>query len=136
MSEAVCGSRRQGPPSGRSVRMESECVAAGKTHGISSTRHSHPIRRTARNAPAACSGTNHPRSAKRKAEGNSIPACTRTRALIKEARGLLKSLNTSVKNRFRRDPEVLAKWQTASHIQRAPRKRNGESATPSASPAA
>ena len=45
----------------------------------------------------------------------------RIRALIKEARELLKALGTSVTNRFRRDPEVLAKWHTASHIQRAPR---------------
>ena len=46
----------------------------------------------------------------------------RTRALIQEGRALLKSLNTSVTNRFRRDPEILAKWQTASHIERSPRK--------------
>lgn len=45
----------------------------------------------------------------------------RERALIKEARTLIRSLTTSVKNRFRRDPEVLAKWKTASHIQRSPR---------------
>ncbi len=40
------------------------------------------------------------------------------RALIKEARDLIKSLNTSVKNRFRRDPEILAEWATASRIHR------------------
>ncbi len=46
----------------------------------------------------------------------------RIRALIKEGRELLKALGTSVTNRFRRDPEDLAKWHTASHIQRAPRR--------------
>jgi hypothetical protein len=45
-----------------------------------------------------------------------------TRAHIKEARELIEALNTSVTNRFRRDPEVMAKWHTASHIQRAPRR--------------
>jgi hypothetical protein len=40
------------------------------------------------------------------------------RALVKEARDLIKSLNTSVKNRFRRDPEILAEWATASRIHR------------------
>ncbi len=42
----------------------------------------------------------------------------RNRALVKEARDLIKSLNTSVKNRFRRDPEILAEWVTASRIHR------------------
>lgn len=40
------------------------------------------------------------------------------RALVKEARDLIKSLNTSVKNRFRRDPEILAEWATVSRIHR------------------
>lgn len=59
----------------------------------------------------------------------------RIRALIKEGRELLKSLGTSVTNRFRRDPEVLAKWKTASHIARSPRKREEEPTTPPAPPA-
>ena len=42
----------------------------------------------------------------------------RNRALVKEARDLIKSLSTSVKNRFRRDPEILAEWATASRIHR------------------
>jgi len=39
-----------------------------------------------------------------------------TRALIKEGRALIKSLNTSTRNLFRRNPEVLAEWRTASRI--------------------
>ena len=42
----------------------------------------------------------------------------RIAALIKEARELIGSLNTSVRNRFRRDPEILAEWRTASSIHR------------------
>lgn len=42
----------------------------------------------------------------------------RERALIKEARALIRSLTTSVKNRFRRDSEILAEWATASRIHR------------------
>lgn len=40
------------------------------------------------------------------------------RALVKEARELIKSLSTSVKNRFRRDSTILAEWATASRIHR------------------
>jgi hypothetical protein len=40
------------------------------------------------------------------------------RTLVKEARDLIKSLSTSVKNRFRRDSEILAEWATASRIHR------------------
>lgn len=42
----------------------------------------------------------------------------RNRALVKEARDLIKSLGTSVKNRFRRDSAILAEWTTASRIHR------------------
>jgi hypothetical protein len=48
------------------------------------------------------------------------------RALVKEARDLIKSLNTSVKNRFRRDPEILAEWATASRIHRTGGSASGE----------
>ena len=60
----------------------------------------------------------------------------RTRALILEGRGLIKSLHTSVTNHFRRDPEILAKWQTASHIERSPRRRDDtDTDTPPTPPA-
>lgn len=59
----------------------------------------------------------------------------RVRELIKESRELIKSLSTSVANRFRRDPEILAKWQTASHIARSPRRRDEDTDTPPAPPA-
>ncbi len=39
-----------------------------------------------------------------------------TRALIQEGRALIKSLNTSVRNFFRANPEILAEWRTASRI--------------------
>ncbi len=52
---------------------------------------------------------------------DSVGETTRIRALIVEARALLKSLDTSVTNRFRRDPEILAEWATASHTHRIPR---------------
>ena len=54
----------------------------------------------------------------------------RTRALLKEGRDLIKTLSTSVINRFRRDPEILAQWQTASHLERSAR----PVATPSPTP--
>ena len=66
---------------------------------------------------------------------DSTAGTARIRALIKEGRELLKALATSVTNRFRRDPEVLAKWHTASHIQRAPRKREDEVNAPPVPPA-
>ena len=56
------------------------------------------------------------------------------RALIKEARDLIKSLNSSLKNRFRRDPEILAEWATASRIHRSGR-RGSEETPPPAPPA-
>ena len=42
----------------------------------------------------------------------------RTRALIAEAREVIASLNTSVRNRFRHEPDILAEWRTASRIHR------------------
>jgi hypothetical protein len=56
------------------------------------------------------------------------------RALVKEARELIKSLSTSVKNRFRRDPEILAEWATASRIHRTG--GSGPEETPPPVPAA
>lgn len=52
---------------------------------------------------------------------NDIGDNAHNRALVKEARELIKTLNTSVKNRFRRDPEILAEWATASRIHRTGR---------------
>lgn len=45
-----------------------------------------------------------------------VGATAQTRALIKEGRTLIKSLNTSVRNFFRADPEILAEWRSASRI--------------------
>jgi hypothetical protein len=56
------------------------------------------------------------------------------RALVKETRDLIKSLNTSVRNRFRRDPEILAEWTTASRIHHTG--RSGPDATPPPAPPA
>ncbi len=36
--------------------------------------------------------------------------------MIREGRALIKSLNTSVRNFFRANPEILAEWRTASRI--------------------
>lgn len=54
-----------------------------------------------------------------------------TRKLLQEGRELLKRLDTSVRNRFRHDPEVLAKWRAAARIHRAPR-RPADAPPPSA----
>jgi hypothetical protein len=60
----------------------------------------------------------------------------RIRGLIKEGRELLKTLDTSVTNRFRRDPEVLAEWKTAARIHRGPRSARPEPVTdPTPTPA-
>jgi hypothetical protein len=63
---------------------------------------------------------------------DSVGETTRIRALIVEARALLKSLHTSATNRFRRDPEILAEWATASHIHRTPRGPKPHDAPPPA----
>lgn len=44
------------------------------------------------------------------------------RGLIKEGKTLLGTLDTSVTNKFRDQPAILAEWQTASHIRRRSRK--------------
>jgi hypothetical protein len=54
----------------------------------------------------------------------------RIRALVREGRDLLKRLDTSVRNRFRHDPEVLAEWRTAARIHRAARKSATEAPAP------
>jgi hypothetical protein len=53
------------------------------------------------------------------------------RALVKEARDLIKSLSSSVKNRFRRDPAIHAECATASRIH-----RSGPDETPAPAPPA
>ena len=45
----------------------------------------------------------------------------RVRALVREARELLESLDASVRNRFRDDPETLAEWRAAARIHRRSR---------------
>lgn len=57
-----------------------------------------------------------------------------TRALIKEGRALIKSLNTSVRNFFRANPEILAEWRTASRIRHTG--GSGPDETPPPAPAA
>jgi hypothetical protein len=47
------------------------------------------------------------------------------RGLIKEGKALLTTLDTSVTNKFRDQPAILAEWQTASHIRRRTRKSDG-----------
>jgi hypothetical protein len=42
----------------------------------------------------------------------------RVRALIQQGREILKRLDTSVRNRFRNDSQILAEWRTASRIPR------------------
>jgi len=44
------------------------------------------------------------------------------RGLIKEGKALLTTLDTSVRNKFRDQPTILAEWQTASHVRRRNRK--------------
>jgi len=61
--------------------------------------------------------------AQEKDEIGSVGDTARVAALISEARELLKSLATAMKNKFRRNPEILAERVTASHFQRTPRKR-------------
>ena len=53
-----------------------------------------------------------------------------TRALIKEGRALIKSLNTSVRNFFRAQPEILAEWRTASRIRHTGGSGDAEETTP------
>ncbi len=52
---------------------------------------------------------------------SSAGGTARVAELVKEARALIGSLDTSVKNLFRRDTETLAQWHTAAHIRRSPR---------------
>lgn len=53
---------------------------------------------------------------------------------LKEGRQLIKTLDTSVTNRFRQNPEVLAQWLTASHIERSARPETKPANTPPVSP--
>ncbi len=54
----------------------------------------------------------------------------RNRGLIQEARAVISSLNTSVRNRFRQEPDVLAEWRTASRIHRTGGSGPDEEPTP------
>jgi hypothetical protein len=47
-----------------------------------------------------------------------IGGTAETAGQIRKARKLIKALNTSVRNKFRKDPVVLAKWSAASRIHR------------------
>ena len=59
-----------------------------------------------------------------------------TRTQIRQARDLIASLDTSVRNKFRTDPEVLAEWSTASRIHRTGRRRNEDETPPLEPPTA
>ncbi len=52
------------------------------------------------------------------------------RTQIRQARELIADLNSSVRNKFRTDPEVLAEWSTASRIHRTGRRRNDDTPPP------
>ena len=54
----------------------------------------------------------------------------RHRGLIAEGRTLLKRLDTSVRNRFRDQPEVLAEWRTAARVHRTTRGTAPETPAP------
>jgi len=56
------------------------------------------------------------------------------RGLIKEGKALLDTLDTSVTNKFRNQPTILAEWQTASHIRRRNRKSTNENNNSPATP--
>ncbi len=56
------------------------------------------------------------------------------RGLIREGSSLIDDLNTSVRNRYRTQPEVLAEWKTASHIRRRNRKQTDGGTTSPAAP--
>lgn len=67
---------------------------------------------------------------KREASGGT----EKIRGLIKEGKALLTTLDTSVTNKFRDQPAILAEWQTASHVRR--RSRKGEDKKDGSDPAA
>ncbi len=58
----------------------------------------------------------------------------RTRGLIAEAREVIASLNTSVRNRFRTEPDILAEWRIASRIHRTGDSSPEEPTPPVATP--
>ena len=66
---------------------------------------------------------------------DSVGDTARVATLISEAQNLLKSLATSVKNKFRHNPEILAERATASHFQRTPRKGLDDITPPEPPPA-
>ena len=59
----------------------------------------------------------------------------RVRALVREGRELLESLDASVRNRFRDNPEALAEWRAAARIHRRKPGTTPPTPTPPASPA-
>jgi len=80
---------------------------------------------------AAISGSGEEQDAdKREASGGT----EKIRGLVKEGKALLTTLDTSVTNKFRDQPAILAEWQTASHIRR--RSRKGEDKKDGNDPAA
>ncbi|MFT3870934.1 MAG: hypothetical protein QM715_20970 [Nibricoccus sp.] len=54
---------------------------------------------------------------------------------IARGKDLVESLDTSVRNRYKNQPAKIAAWETASHTERAPRRKKSEPPTPPSSSA-
>ena len=61
---------------------------------------------------------------------SSTGGTARHRGLVAEGRTLLKRLDTSVRNRFRDQPEILAEWRTAARVHRPARGTAPETPAP------
>lgn len=71
---------------------------------------------------------------KSNALANQTAATAGLRAALKQLRTIVHELDASMRNLYRQDPAALAAWQSASHVERAPKKAT-KKATPQTPPA-
>ena len=61
--------------------------------------------------------------------GNAVAARVGIETTVEDGVAVLRRLDAIVRNKFANNPVVLAEWATASHVERAPRRRKGASTT-------
>jgi hypothetical protein len=65
-------------------------------------------------------------------KGGRVAANASLDAALRRGEAALERLDTAVRNKYHEDPARLAAWESARHLERAPRaKRNGETPQPS-----
>lgn len=62
--------------------------------------------------------------------GQRVSATAGVKSALSRAAKLRKELNPIVRNKYQDDPATLAAWESASHVERAPKKKSGNGKTP------